>query len=112
MNWPWLPWAQKSLGGPVPGWVHQSYWNRGEGSVRVSALVGSATQRPPQPRRQIGRDRLAGGLQGHAQQDRVDVVVVEALAGRLRDPGLVEGHGSQVQVIVATENELTVASWR
>jgi hypothetical protein len=23
MNWPWLPWAQKSLAGLVPGRVHQ-----------------------------------------------------------------------------------------
>ena len=44
MNWPWLPWAQKSLGGPVPGWVHQQYWNLGEGSVLVSTRAEAATQ--------------------------------------------------------------------
>ena len=46
-----------------------------------------------------------GPLQHHPQQDRVDVVVVEPPAGRLRDPGVAHGHGpeAEVEVVVGVQ---------
>src|SRR5512133_2998678 len=45
MNWPWLPWAQSSLGRPVLGRVHQSYWKVGRGRCRCRPWW----TRPPNP---------------------------------------------------------------